>query len=208
VTFDDIGDGILAQPHLARDQAIPASLVNEGEHLGRQPVRLWPLACCRPSRIPRAFAAAMAERMRCLKARCRSLAMSWGIGCCRLPKAIAPSSIGGQAEFGIKPEDEERIVDHARFVEHSRQSPSTLRGDRDFLTVSGRGIALHLPHRCRVAGKEYPDFEAGAAAYYETEVHASNLSESVPRPAPVKLNRARPVVALDLDRPRHCSLAR
>jgi hypothetical protein len=43
MTFDDIGYGILAQPHLAPDQAIAASDCDEGHQLRRETVGFRPL---------------------------------------------------------------------------------------------------------------------------------------------------------------------
>jgi hypothetical protein len=42
--FDDIRDGILAQPHLAPDQAIASSLCDKCHDFRRQSVGFWSLA--------------------------------------------------------------------------------------------------------------------------------------------------------------------
>src|SRR3954466_1819149 len=56
-TFDDLGHGILAQPHLAPDQAIAAPLCDKGEHPRGEPIRFRPLS--------RLAAQALAARLGC-----------------------------------------------------------------------------------------------------------------------------------------------
>ena len=43
MAFDDIGHGILAQPHLAPDQAVAAFLCDKSQDFRRQAVGFWPL---------------------------------------------------------------------------------------------------------------------------------------------------------------------
>jgi len=56
VLFDDIGDGILAQAHLAPDQAIAASLCDKRRCHRRERMGFWPLS--------RLAAKALAARLR------------------------------------------------------------------------------------------------------------------------------------------------
>jgi hypothetical protein len=44
VPFDDVGDGVLAQPKFATDQAVAALLGDQGEDLRREAIGLRPLS--------------------------------------------------------------------------------------------------------------------------------------------------------------------
>ena len=64
LTFDDVGNGVLAQSDFAADQAIAPTLGDEGRSLGASRSDLGRCPGWRPRRLPRALAAAMPERMR------------------------------------------------------------------------------------------------------------------------------------------------
>src|SRR4051794_23564328 len=91
-TFDDLGHGILAQPHLAPDQAIAASLCDKGEHLRREPIGFRPLS--------RLAAKALAARLGCGDTEADALLdqFAFELGDAGEPGGHHPAVRGGQIE--------------------------------------------------------------------------------------------------------------